>query len=197
MKNRILSILTALAITVSLSACQAGDTGQTPPLSEVVVSETTQSLETTIQSEIEQTSNLTFEDINIIEINGKQVSLPFKVEDLGEGYSIGEEYGFNESYSALYYNKQCLALINLNDNEYIYSIAFDSDGFIDNSLNIYGLSFENNFTEIINILGNPTRQKELALIYEYNNGKLYFGSENGSLGFNYVKISLNGGTENE
>ena len=39
MKKKFLSILAAFAVLVSFSACQAGDTGQTPPLSEVVVSE--------------------------------------------------------------------------------------------------------------------------------------------------------------
>ncbi len=65
------------------------------------------------------------------------------------------------------------------------------------SIKIYGLSCDDNFTEIINTLGKPTRQKELALIYEYNNGKLHFGSGDGSLGFNYVQISLNADTENK
>ena len=123
MKNRILSIFAAIAVILSLSACQNGNTEQTAPLSEAVVSETTQSLETTIQSEIEQTSNLTFEDINIIEINGKQVSLPFKVEDLGDGYSLGELQGYKEKVSAIFYNEQVVAVVDL-DNE----VSFKLDG---------------------------------------------------------------------
>ena len=39
--KRILSLFAAFAVMLSLSACQAGDTGQTPPLSEAVVSEAT------------------------------------------------------------------------------------------------------------------------------------------------------------
>lgn len=50
MKRKFLSILTAIAVAASLSACQAGDTGQAPPLSEVVVSETTTQIEITTQA---------------------------------------------------------------------------------------------------------------------------------------------------
>ncbi len=91
---------------VSFSACQTGDdTGQNVESIDEIVNEAEEISETTIQSEIELTSNLTFEDINIIEINGKQASLPFKVEELVEEYSIKEEYAFNEAYLVLY-NKE-------------------------------------------------------------------------------------------
>lgn len=197
MKNRLLSIFAAIAVILSLSACQNGDTEQTAPLSEAVISETTQSLETTIQSEIEQTSNLTFEDINIIEINGKQVSLPFKVEDLGDGYSLGELQGYKEKVSAIFYNEQVVAVVDLDNEDNIFSITFTSDALIHNVITVCNLSTENNFDEVIRMIGSPTKQKELALIYEYAQGQLYIGSENGSLGFNFLEISTNGGTENE
>ena len=186
-----------MCVAVSLSACQAEDTGQSPPLNEAVVSEPTQLLETTIQRDIEQTSDLTFKDINIIEINGKQVYLPFKVEDLGEGYLLGELKGYQEKVPAIFYNEQVVAVVDLDNEDNIVSITFTSDALINNVITVCHLSPENNFDEIINMIGSPTKQKELALIYEYAQGQLYIGSENGSLGFNFLKISINGGTENE
>ncbi len=50
MKKNFLSILAAFAVLVSLSACQAGDTDQTPPLSEAVVSEATSKVEIETQT---------------------------------------------------------------------------------------------------------------------------------------------------
>ena len=69
-------------------------------------------------------------------------------------------------------------------------MAITSDALDQNNIKIYNLTKDNSFEEIIKSLGTPTNQKELALTYEYNSGTLYFGSENGALGFNYVEISL-------
>ena len=197
MKNRILSIFAAIAVILSLSACQNGDTEQTAPLSEAVVSETTQSLVTTIQSEIEQTSNLTFEDINIIEINGQQVNLPFKIEELGEEYYIVEEQGNLKTYPAIYYNEQCLAFIDIDSDNNVTSISFPSDSLRNNDIKLCNLSFYDNYDKIISVLGMPSIQGTLLLIYEYENGEVNFSLDDDTLTINVIKISLNGGTENE
>ena len=197
MKRKILSILAAMCVAVSLSACQAEDTGQSPPLSETVVSEPTQPLETTIQREIEQTSDLTFEDINIIEINGKLVSLPFKVEDLGEGYSYVEEQGNIKTYPAIYYNDQCLAFIDIDRDNNVTSISFPSDSLKKNNIKLCNLSFYDNYNKIINVLGRPSVQGTFLLIYEYEKGEVNFSLDDDTSTINVIKISLNGGTENE
>ncbi len=171
----------AAALVCGMTGC-GGEAEQTD--TEQTVSETAQ-------------NQLSFEDVNVIEINGQQVSLPFKVEELGEGYSIGEERGPNETYPALYYQNQSLALVELDDEEKIISIAFYIDDFESNTAKIYNFSFENNFSQIIEAMGTPTREKEFALIYEYNQGKLYFGSENGLSGLNYLKISISEDSEIE
>ncbi len=172
--KKLLSVISAMAVMLAMGGCESKEAEQ--------VSET---VAETVQSE-----KLTFEDVNVIEINGRSVSLPFKVEELGEGYSIVEVQGYNERVPAIYYNNQCLAVIeNYNGND-ITSLTFTSDSFEHNSVEICNLSSSDNFQKIIDTVGEPSRQKELALIYEFDNGELYFGSEDGSSGFNYVEIEL-------
>ena len=89
MKNKILSILTAIAVVISFSACRAEDTGQSPPLSEVVVSETMQSLETTVSSN--ETNSTEFDwsidDITKeIELNGIVFSLPCSLSEFQQKF---------------------------------------------------------------------------------------------------------------
>lgn len=185
MKKRLLSLFAAFAVVLSLSACKPSETAQ-------------QTEETAAynQSENIQNQALTFDDVNIIEINGKRVSLPFKVEDLGEEYSFDEVQGYQEKNPAIFYNNQCLAVVDLDNEKNIISMVFSSDALAQNDIKINNLSSNNSFEEIIDTIGVPKKQKELALIYEYDQGELYFGSEDGSLGFNYVKISLNEAPEN-
>ena len=199
-----LMLVGILIITLAFSGCEKlveTDVSAETKSTIQTVSETTvsanQERETQYVTGTKQSHELTFDDINIIEINGQQVSLPFNVEELGENYSIGTVQGFEEKISAIYYNKQCLAVIEFNDDNYITSIAFTSDSLEQNDIQIYGLSPNDNFEKVINTIGIPNNQKELALIYEYENGQIYFGSENGTLGYNFLKISINGGTKNE
>lgn len=89
MKKKFLSILTAIAVAASLSACRADDTGQTPPLSEVVVSETMQSLETTVSSN--ETNSTEFdwsidEVTSNLELNGIFFSLPCSLSELQQKF---------------------------------------------------------------------------------------------------------------
>lgn len=51
MKKKLLSLFAAVVVLISLSGCQSGETWQTPPLNEAVVSETTTFEETTQTSE--------------------------------------------------------------------------------------------------------------------------------------------------
>ncbi|MCX4255333.1 MAG: hypothetical protein OSJ54_00205 [Oscillospiraceae bacterium] len=193
-----------LIITLAFSGCEKlveTDVSAETKSTIQTVSETTvsanQERETQYVTGTKQSHELTFDDINIIEINGQQVSLPFKIDELGENYSIGEEYGYDETYPTLCYKNQSLALIKLDNEKNIISISFYIDDWISNTVKIYGISYNNSFPQIIESIGTPTKQKEFALIYEYNNGKLYLGSENGSLGLNFMKISIYGGTKNE
>ncbi len=124
MKKKFLSILAAFAVLVSFSACQAGNTGQTPPLSEAVVSEATVALETAVSSE-ETTAPENLEEPKIeteyeitdwtmegllsdVEINGVKLSLPCSYEELAEHFELELDLSFyNEPYEKYCY---CYAL---------------------------------------------------------------------------------------
>lgn len=181
MKKQTLSLLAVLISTVSLCGCQKA----------VDVTERSASgtaIESTETQKSQQT--LTFDEVNRIEINGIEVSLPFKVEDLGEGYSIGEVQGINEKIPAVFYNSNCVCVIECDDKNNVMSATFTSDSIEENEIKICSLSSKDNFENIISKIGKPTKKKELALLYEYENGEVYFGSENSATGFNYVEISL-------
>lgn len=62
---------------------------------------------------------------------------------------------------------------------------------------MYNLSFDDNYDKIVSILGTPSIQGTLLLIYEYEKGEVSFGLKDDTLTINILKISLNGGTENE
>ncbi len=69
MKRKILNILAAMCIAVSLTGC--GDSGGTAISSE---STSESSIGTNTENEV------SFEELNHININGTEVSLPFSVE---------------------------------------------------------------------------------------------------------------------
>ena len=92
MKRKFLSILAAFAVLISFSACRADDTGQTPPLSEAVVSEATTQIETTTlraQNSFETTYEITewsADDFQSIECCGIDIPLPCKLSDIEENF---------------------------------------------------------------------------------------------------------------
>ena len=186
MKNKILSMLAVLAVAVNMVGCAPSDSSAPVEATEQVVEET----------ELSETKQaLTFDEVNRIEINGVEVSLPFKIEDLGEGYSIKEERWTDEVYYNLCYFDEEVAFVDTNDKE-IISIKFTSEDLEKHTVKFHGLTSSNNFKEIINIIGEPSIKTEIALLYNYNNGRISFISENEENGFNYLEISLNGGIEN-
>ena len=179
------ALLLLLASAMALSGCSVN--GQTSADTSLADSEVSSQ---TITEKSESGEYPNFDEINIIEINGQQVSLPFRIEELGKDYSMGEVQGNDQKYPCIEYNGQCLAVVEQDSKSNIVSMAITSDALEQNDIKVYNLTKDNSFEEIIKSLGTPTNQKELALTYEYNSGTLYFGSENGSLGFNYVEISL-------
>ena len=129
LKNKLLSLLAATAVIVSLTACQSGETGQQVKSDKIVSEMSAEIEETTVQGKLTQTSNLTFDDINIIEINGKQVSLPFKVEDLGEGYQLVEDRFLsseNEITYELKYKDDILAYVKLDNEKNVKSVQINN-----------------------------------------------------------------------
>ena len=129
MKNRILSILAAFAVLVSFSACQAGDTGQAPPLSEAVVSEATKVEVTTQMSEVNEDydpydypvyqlpEGWTFEKIcGLVEIDGVSLPFPCTIEDIKKISNNIEVNSYDTNYYGIIYNNQYIGEISI-DNE--------------------------------------------------------------------------------
>ena len=198
MKKRILSIFAVLAVAVNMVGCTPPNTAAPAEVTEQIIVETTaESVEIQEINQLEAKQALTFDEVNRIEINGIEVSLPFKIEDLGEGYSIGEEYGFGQKYNVLYYNSQYTATVDIDNAGNIVSISFAEDSLQNNIIKICELNSSNNFDDIIKTVGSPSHQSDIMLIYEYDNGEVFWGSADGTNGFNFVEISLYGGEENE
>ena len=127
MKRKYLSLLAAFAVLVSLSACRADDTGQTPPLSETVVSEKveieTQTAETAVAENYDE--NQEFQSQQIYTTN-KENPAETNIETViidGQTFSVNEtsitinisQNGTDISDIILLENLQCLELRNSED----------------------------------------------------------------------------------
>lgn len=136
MKRKFLSILAAFAVLVSFSACRAKDTGQAPPLSEVVVSETTTVEETTVSlANVEKSGEVLLPDgwtmdelRNIIIINGQTLTLPTtlnKIMELDENFSYEAEYV--DENSVLYQGKKGFYVDVTYNDVFMFTTSFLSD----------------------------------------------------------------------
>ncbi len=162
-----------ILITAALALGGCGDTQLNDDIQTTAESDENQST----SAISEETSN----DINYItdwsldelvqniELNGKSYSMPFTVEDLGEGYTIGEKislsgdtYGYN-----LYYNDKYYALIKLNLNNIITSITFSDNV----NFKIGELYSGNSKEKIINVYGIPSVEaRDIIATYLFSNG---------------------------
>ena len=174
MKNRFLSIFAAIAVTLSLSACQNGNTEQTAPL-------TTQSSEETTSTEIQYVTDWSIDElVKNIELNGKTYSMPFTLDDLGEEYSIGEKIEITETSASypLYYNGTEIALINVNNQKYICSISI-SNKYVDFKAGNFYIG--NSREEINKEYGKPTMFVENIDSYSFDDTKnicVFYNSKN-------------------
>ncbi len=189
-----------LIISLSLSGCKnfvETDVGAGTKITNQTVCETINSESITEIKTIEPPEDgLTFDDINIIEINGKQVSLPFKVEELGEDYSIDKEVWTGGSENILKYNNNYIACIDIDEDKEITSIKITDDEMKQYKVKICNLDCQNNFGEIIKKLGEPYDSSEFVsyehveyLLYKYSNAEIFITSTDYQNGFNYVSIS--------
>lgn len=156
MKKKFLSILAAFAVLVSFSACQAGDTGQMSPLSEAVVSETTE-VEVTTQTEKDYSDYEEFPEgwsaervLNMISIDGHQLSFPCTVDDilaLSEDFEIRNEMYHNDTQKVawLCYKNVEVASIGYYNDKKIYYANFDD-------------YFQNGYINVENININETEK---------------------------------------
>lgn len=131
MKKRLLSLLAAAAITLSLSACKPSETAQETQTSQTVesavtVSETVQTAETTAPENTEviyetlaegQERNWKIEDVlkNDLEIDGIPISIPCTVEELLN--TLGDGYSVNNSATICYNDKETVTSLLLGDTD--------------------------------------------------------------------------------
>lgn len=169
MKNRILSIFAAIAVTLSLSACQNSNTEQTAP-------QTIQLSEETTSTEIQYVTDWSIDElVQNIELNGKTYSMPFTLDDLGAEYSLGEKvslpddrYGYN-----LNYNGEYFALIVINDELEVSKSPITILTIVDNTNYRCGeLYYGNSKTAVQDVYGKPSYENSLKNInsYSFKNG---------------------------
>lgn len=203
MKKRLLSLLAAVAITLSLSACKSSETAQETQTSQTVesavtVSETIQAAETTAPENDEviyetlaegQERDWKIEDVlkNDLEIDGIPISIPCTVEELldtlGDGYSINKselDDGVIANVTSAYYTGEYNSLILYNNNKStLNSIMIVCDG--NDNLNVIGF-FSGIDKGVITLKGLPLNSPVSQCIDKYgypdqiveNNGKEYF-----------------------
>ncbi len=148
MKHRILSIFVAIVVTLSLSACQNGDTEQTATLSDSSVSETGSEVTTNVDVETqasETTENYdpydhpvyplpegwSFEKIcGLVEIDGVSLPFPCTIEDIKNINNI-EVNSYDTNYYDIIYNNQYIGEISIdnekNTSKYILLDFFDNE----------------------------------------------------------------------
>lgn len=201
MVKGLLPIVGILIISLSLSGCKnlvetnvgTETKGITQADGEAADNESVTEIKTIEPPE----DGLSFDDVNIIEINGQQVSLPFKVEDLGEEYSIEKEIWNGGSEDILKYNNNYVACVDIDNNNIITSISILSEEMELFNVKICGLNCRNNFEEIIKDLGKPYKSSEFDsndyvhyLIYKYSNGEIFITSLDYQKSFDFIRISF-------
>lgn len=178
MKKKFLSILAAFAVLVSFSACQAGDTGQAPPLIDSVTTVVEETAEPIEMKTVEPPEDgWTLEELNeVLYMNGQPIDLPLMFSALGDGYEIQDihNYGNDKTYSgSLYYNNQFIAVIGYYEVEYdleITSIRFMPNYYNrkqnkENYIKINNFGLCNNTVNISDYLGNDFIKSSGFIIY--------------------------------
>ena len=133
MKNKLLSLLAATAVIVSLTACQSGEMGQDIQSSEAVSSTTISEAEqTTAETTAPDNAEVIYETLaegqerdwkiedvlkNDLEIDGIPISLPCTVEELLN--TLGDGYSVNDSATICYNDKETVSSLLLGDTDNI------------------------------------------------------------------------------
>ncbi len=181
MKKKLLSILAAGAITLSLSGCHIKKTEES-------ISDTSQAIETIEMKTIEPPEDgWTLEELNqVLYMNGQKIELPLMFSTLGDGYEIRDKRYNDESSGDsdivggyLYYKDELVALVTFyeleNDIEFL-KIYFFPDMYESNMdskeyININGFGLKNNIYDIYNFLGYNYKNENNLLIYNIQNSK--------------------------
>ena len=196
MKNKILSMLAAIAVAMTLSACQAGDTGQMSPLSEAVTTVVEETAESIKMKTIEPPEDgWTIEQLNeFVYINNQKITNPLRLSFLENMFEI-EEITYLDSL------KSASAVANIDD-KYVFSVSFHYD--LENKINkessvknivfssalnqseinntylvsINGVGLNTHYDDMIERLGYPTEINDSMMSYVIDNQKLNFRLNN-------------------
>lgn len=210
---RVKKILTALLLSVILVVSTAACSTSTQTVTESSTPSSVVS-ETQMSNDVSQTGSFDFDEVckNIV-INGKKYTFPFSVEELGEGYSLGDmSYSKlekdDEYYSAhtnLYYNNMEIADVwffgitekEKDDNSINFSTKKIENLNQSSSLNdineifieVDGLKIGDKSENVLNKLGIYSRENLLSDGY----GSYIYtdsGNENHMLTFKYIDYTI-------
>lgn len=205
-------IITAI-LALSMVAGTTGCAGSTETASGIATTASTTE-ESTTQAETVNAGETSFDYDEVcknIVINGKQYTFPFSVEELGEGYSIGDiSYSKldneDEYYSVvtdLYYQNKKIASVsyyglNNKDKDSVdFNVRkiddlYQNEFFCDNPKNYIefsGLKLGDDTNKIIEFLGNPTEKKGSTDTY---GSFIYSKDEKKNISYTYKNNNING-----
>ena len=192
MKHKFLSLLAAIAVAASLTACQSGETGQYLELVDEVVSETEQTIETVEMKTIEPpedgwtANNL----LDVTYVYNQKITLPCTIDTLGSSLSYDKNYEYltdeesNTISITLFQNKDSVASAVLNDcqniqdvdsNTVVERLFFADFLSVKNKDNIFinGITFNDDKSAVIEKLGVPNiDEKNYIEYYDKESGNI-------------------------
>lgn len=191
--KKLLSVFAALAVAVSLSGCQAGQT-------DTVISETTQ-IEVITQTEKDYSDYEEFPEgwsaervLNMISIDGHQLSFPCTVDDilaLSEDFEV-DEHKINdmEKGAFLYYKDIEIGGLAYNNDNIVYYATF-SDFSQHGYVYLEGINIQNN-SEISSLFQTLTDNQLDSQFKRYIDNKLllnfFYSESNNSITLSWEEI---------
>lgn len=165
-------MLLSAAVLLIMSSSLLSGCGETIMAAEKASTEPslTQSSETAETAESNE-STFCFDDFNYITIGDTTVSLPFSVEELGEGYYIDNYVDENnvryDNEYALYYNSDQILLVRQDEEKRI--VSFMTLDMTKSSINIMSIDRNSTPDDIITLLGDPDlySEHERSIVYTY------------------------------
>ncbi len=174
-KISLLCLFLAAAVACSASACGNGggatgnDTSNTISVSNTGSSKYSADNDTKVKQMLDS-----------VTLNGKPLKIPYKLSDLGEGYTFDENvrvYDNKYAITTLMYNGTEISTVTLTDyfegqkaSDFVavsidYSFSVDSS--VSNMLNIDGITGSSSMEEVYNTFGEPTTKETASMSSSY------------------------------
>ncbi len=159
MKKKFLSILVAIAVTLSLSACQNGNTEQTAPLSDSATTVVEEAVE--MKTIAPPEDGWTIEQLNdVMYLNGKPFKLPCTLEELGEEFTVDS--------NTILYKGNIVFGGNISDkgicNSFLFSVSQNKSMLPnDRLININGVTLETNLQDLFSKMGETELETKAGL----------------------------------